>query len=493
MQSFRFRWKSSLPKVHDIPVKVIGNIAMTQYYILSHPKYNRSEAEIHSDLEESILVVHPIVVALYMALFFGTLLVITTICDRIFYLSEPHASHESEKSRKVKRSPKDNLFVKVNRSEEIEQDDPRVPVKGQNAIELIKEKSRVKKEAKVKLERREVKGRGKSQVAWNMIRFLFYQGSPYEFNLRTQMAFFFIFECAMGMLIVFLLNYMSADLVVYKKPLLLDTLDEVWRERKKFNISFIEASSAPGVFKYSPIGSIQNKLYEKSIAQWAAIEKKTGDNYHVIASNDMLSSTALIKSHRMALLSSILPIGIMLGLECAGAEYKYSKMYRSKESFMSENMVQTTSRFIHPLLEARLRTGFTRVMESGLQDLQLSKGHEMSLANIPLPGPISLLCLNIKDWSEENNEVTTTLKLDNCKQFLKHISCSFIIVSVSLIIEILINTWKKRNDTKLIVPVVARTPKRALDPEECEMFVLLRKRRMMQFEMLQKRISARDN
>lgn len=39
----------------DDPVKVIFNMDMTYYHIVSYPEYNRTEEAIHSDLEESIL------------------------------------------------------------------------------------------------------------------------------------------------------------------------------------------------------------------------------------------------------------------------------------------------------------------------------------------------------------------------------------------------------------------------------------------------------
>ena len=231
----------------DHPVKVILNMDMTYYHILSHPEYNRTEAAIHSDLEESILVMSPVVVAFYTLLFLATQLMITKICNQL--LLRPRVDHVdvSVKSRS------EQLRIR-GRSEQLR-------IRGRSEQLRIRGRS---EQLRVKLSGMGVKGEKDMtewDVAWQMVRHVLKQGLRVQFHTLTQ-VFFLIFESAVGILIVFLLNFMSAELVTYKKPVLLDTLEQVWNGRDQFNISFIEASGAPGVFKHSRQGSLKQKAMD---------------------------------------------------------------------------------------------------------------------------------------------------------------------------------------------------------------------------------------
>lgn len=111
---------------------------------------------------------------------------------------------------------------------------------------------------------------------------------------------------------------------------------------------------------------------------------------------------------------------------------------------MFESQVQIARIGIDGELEKRLRKSFTRVMETGLHELQVSKGHEMVLNDIPLvEGAPKILCLNVKSWSEENDDHTEILELKHCKQAFINIFSLFVIVLIALIVEKLVHKYCK--------------------------------------------------
>lgn len=323
----------------DLPIKIITTIDMTQYYILTHPEYNRTEAEIHSDLEESILVMSPGVATFYIVLFALTQIFIVTICHRLFAHAQKSGfaiTQDLKKRLREVQTQRRQLRAKIRQLK-------------MDGLQLKKDGLQLKTDGlQTRQKRTKVSG---NKVTWEMVRHVFRQGSRVKFRSVTQGLFFFIFECSVGMLIVFLLNFMSAELVAYKKPQLLNTLTEVWNARDKYNISFVEASSAPGIFASSEVGSLKRKLWEESTVQWDRIKAKGKENLRLLPSISMMSGFKKIKEYNMALLSSYLPIGILIGLDCAQdlkeeGSSLYSGMYKSKESFMLENMVQVKIQFL---------------------------------------------------------------------------------------------------------------------------------------------------
>ena len=112
---------------------------------------------------------------------------------------------------------------------------------------------------------------------------------------------------------------------------------------------------------------------------------------------------------------------------------------------MSENEVQVARLGINEHLEERLIIYFRRMMESGLQEYQLNRGHELTLSTVPLPeGPPKQLCLNVKSWSDENNEQSDALELDGCRKFLKFISMLFFATVITFMAE----HWRHKAEYK---------------------------------------------
>ena len=146
-------------------------------------------------------------------------------------------------------------------------------------------------------------------------------------------------------------------------------------------------------------------------------------------------------------------------------------------------MFQATSHWISEQLFDRLAVYFRRQLESGLQEIQITRGHEMTLGNI-LNEPPRALCLNVQAWSDENNAQSSILKLDNCKQFLKHISMSIIVVSTVLIFEFITDWFEARKKRVFIVPVRYQEPKRLLNPEDSVQWLQVQKQRMMIIQKL---------
>lgn len=383
----------------ELPVKILKLVGQHDYYILSSPDYNRTEFTVHSDIEDSLLVVSPFVIALYMFMFFATLIFISTVSRCLFSKTFKILIPIKIGSKVVKKRIKIFHPEKPTRISDI--------------------KTSYKK------------------ISWSLTRYLFDQGtSEITFKSTCQLIIFTTFACSVGVLLTLYKNSMSADLVTYRKPILLDSLQDVWDAYNRINISFVESSSAAGVFMHSEENSIQQKIYRRSLSQW---RNKKGMNLHLYPSDLMLQGPNLIKGYKLALLSSDLPTKITLGLECSRSDTDkdlYSNLYRSKDIFMFENQVQVTRIGIDIEVEKRLIDTYTKVVESGLHELQTRKGHEMTLSNIPLPeGQPKLLCLNVKSWSDENNESTDQLKIENCYQFLSHIAMSFIIIVVVYVFE----------------------------------------------------------
>ena len=378
----------------DPPVKILELVGQLDYFIVSNPEYNRSESMVRSDIEESVLKITPGVVAFYLILFFITLISIQLIGNCI-----------------------------QGRKERISLRQSTMNIKGRSVVTIQSVSNKVP---------------GK-KVFWNLTRFFLSQGSGMQLPLKSQMTIFLTCACAIAILICLYMNHMSADLVSYKKPILLDTLRDVLDAGDGIKISFLEASNALGEFRDSPEGSIKRKLYQRSLTQWTPFKNKGDDYLHVYPSARMLEVVDLIKKWKMALLASSIPAKIALGIDCSREEASsnlYSTIYVSSQRFMYENQVEVARLGTDPELEHRLMFAYRRLVESGLQELTSRIGHEIVLQSVPLPGgqPKSL-CLNIKVWSDENNEHTDTLRLEHVYSFLIHISYLFAFATVVILIE----------------------------------------------------------
>ena len=294
------------------------------------------------------------------------------------------------------------------------------------------------------------------KVFSNLIRFFLSQGSEMQLPLKSQMTIFLTYACAIGILICLCLNHMSSDFVSYKKPILLDTLQDVLDAGNSIKTSFLESSNALGEFRDSPEGSIKRKLYQRSLAQWAPFKGKRDDYLHTHPSDKMLGVVYLIRKWKMVLLTSSGSAKVILGIECSRDETSsdlYSTIYVSSQRFSHENQVQVTRLGIDPELERRLTIAYQRLVESGLQDLPRRKAHKMILPTIPLPGGLpKSLCLNTKVWSDENNEPSDLLRLEYCSKFLIHISYLYSFTTIVFFIELTV-FWIGSFERRKKVPV----------------------------------------
>lgn len=114
-------------------------------------------------------------------------------------------------------------------------------------------------------------------------------------------------------------------------------------------------------------GSLERKLYERSSAQWA--HARDGENYQVMPSNEMLRITRLLKEYKLAYLTFRVPIGIVLGMECAEADRKYSNFHVSTHPIMVENGVLITSFAIDPEVQRRYVKYFGNIFEDRLNQV----------------------------------------------------------------------------------------------------------------------------
>lgn len=391
----------------DQPVKILGLVGHFDYFIVSSPEYDRSESVIRSDIDESVLNVTPGVATLYFILLLLTLASIQLIGGCI-----------------------------QGRKEKINYRQSTMNIKGRSVVTIQSVSNKI----------------SWKKLFWNLIRFFLSQGSALELPLKSQMTIFLTHACAIGILICLYMNHMSADLISYKKPILLDTLQDVLDAENSIKISFLEASNALGEFRNSPDGSIQRKLYQRSLAQWAPFKDKGDDYLHVYPSARMLEVVDLIKKWKMALLTSSIPAKIALGIDCSREETSsnlYSTMHVSSRRFMDENLVRVARLGVDPELEHRLTIGYRRLLESGFEEFNSRTGHEIVLQSVPLPaGQPKLQCLNTKVWSDEINEHTDTLLLENVYSFLIHISYLFALAIIVSFIEIAV-FWIGRLKTRM--------------------------------------------
>lgn len=350
--------------------ETIGNVVAfvdtTDHFIISGPEYNRSEAEIHSNIEESILVVNYDVVIFYFFLLILSKLFISVIGVHI---------------------EKQVLGTKTRRHTPTE-----------SAPSSVKKSTR------------------RPKVTWNLIRFFLGQGTEISFNFPIQLVLYQTFACAVGMLLLLVCNFVQSDLVTYKKPILINSLQDLLDSGDGFKISFIEASSAASVFKHSHEGSLERKLYERSSAQWA--HARDGENYQVMPSNEMLRITRLLEEYKLAYLTYRVPIGIVLGMQCAEADREYSNLHVSTQPIMVENGVLITSFAIDPKVQRRYIKYFRRSTESALHELALEKGHEWTIETILDMRPRAS-CLNTKAWSD-GEKPAPFLGFEHCRTFFIH-------------------------------------------------------------------------
>lgn len=312
-------------------------------------------------------------------------------------------------------------------------------------------------------------------VAWNMIRLVFRQGSFLKFKSSLQLWLFWIFESSIGILIVLYMIHMNADLVTYNKPHLLDNLQDVWNAGDDVKITFTESSPLGDLFKSAPPGSLWRKLYDRSLSQWRPLMNETENEgkssyLHLLPSDRMLSVPTLVKKHKMALLAPALPVQIMIGLECKNMEalirgeemvpLKHSTLHVSRECFMSENQVLVTSRSISTSLVDRLTKYNQRLMHSGFHERTFRKGAELAVQSIPIGTAPSARCLNSKEWDDPKvgESAAPSFGLESCRRFLIHWSMSLLPSLIFLIME---RTCFK------IVSILEDGAKKVADKREC--------------------------
>lgn len=322
----------------ECPVKVITFDAETQHRVISSPSYNRTK--IIFDIEDSISNIKTDVFVLLIFLFFFTRIVISGLRK----LDSDGAMSMIMKEFTVKRYPK--------------------------------------------------------FLSWRAFRSVLQQGMDLRFPLASQSVIFCTFGIAASTLITLYHNHMSADLVSYSKPHLLNSLLDVWNAGNSVKVSFTEASNIASSFQKSPNGSLQNKIYQRSLNQW----KGAAENFHLMPSSVLLRGSDLVTKEKVALLTQTAPIGILLGLECKDvfdshpSPLKYSSIHVSKNVILTENFVFVTSLFIIPELEKRLLKYNRLASESGLIEMNLRRGPEFAVENIPLGRQPSMSCLHTKAW-----------------------------------------------------------------------------------------------
>lgn len=293
----------------------------------------------------------------------------------------------------------------------------------------------------------------KQRITWKMVRLLLKQGSKVEFRSQSQITMYTTFECCIGILICLYFNHMSADLVSYTKPRLVNTLQDLWNA-PDVKVTFTEAANVGNVFRSSSKDSFEYKLYHRSIAQWESSIGKTDSNgnslyYHMLPSAKMVDVPDIIKEYKMALLASDIPIGIMMGLECMNLNspddtpLKYSSLHISKESYLSENTVQVTSLAINPELQSRLITYYERFLESGFNERTLNKGAELTIESLPFGKSPPQQCLHYKAWQVINFDL-----IDDHFQIYLFIH---LLDRKTKRVNFHISDWKVANDSYIII------------------------------------------
>ena len=373
-----------------LPVQVIDFMHMMRSVIVSYPVYNRSESKIRSNLEGSLNVVSIGVMAFYACV---TLLLHSLITTFERFLSD-------------------------------------LKLKGRSREERGRNKGRKGRSQKLKPAHRN------RNLAWCMIRYYLCQGSWIDLDSKTQKVLLYTFEIAVGILIALFLNFIHVEMVTYAKPYLIDTLHELYSARDVFNISFVEFQGSVGTFSNYPIESLERKIWEESKIQWEAVERKhAGPNLQTLANDRIMELNSIIKRHRMAVLSFEMNAEIMMQLDCcreSALDDTFGTLYMSRQSFMNDVAVLVSRHGISSELVHRLRLYSRKWAESGFLELMLSKGADITLDNIPLPGFVSQTCLNVKVWSDEHahTEDSNVLRFEHFISFYFHISFSFVFVSI---------------------------------------------------------------
>lgn len=381
-----------------LPVQVIDFMHMMQSVIVSYPVYNRSESEIRSNLEGSLNVVSIGVIAFYACV---TLFLHSSIITFQRFLSD--------------------LKLKGRRKGEREGSQKLKPARRNRSL------------------------------AWCMIRYYLCQGSWIDFDSKTQKVLLYTFEIAIGILIALFFNFIHVEMVTYAKPYLIDTLHELYSARDVFNISFGEFQGSARTFSNYPIESLERKIWEESKIQWETVERKhAGPNLQTLANDRLMELNSIIKRYRMAVLSFEMNAEIMMQLDCcreSAPDDTFGTFYMSRQSFMNDVAVLVSRHGISSELVHRLRLYSKKWAESGFLQLMLSKGADITLDNIPLPGAfISQTCLNVKAWSDEhtNTEDSNVLTFEHFISFYLHISFLFVFVSISFGYEYFFAQYKAR-------------------------------------------------
>lgn len=108
---------------------------------------------------------------------------------------------------------------------------------------------------------------------------------------------------------------MSSDLVAYKKPRLIETLQDVL-DSEEFEISFTQHANLASRFQKDRPGSLEHRIYERSIAQWAPFKEKKGLYLHALGSDEFIDSPNIIRRNNIAFLCPHIPAGIIVRFEC---------------------------------------------------------------------------------------------------------------------------------------------------------------------------------
>ena len=371
----------------DMPIKLTRLTGEDEFFIMSHPSYNRTQ--IPYDIEDSIMEIKPSVQILFLVLF----VVIHILIRKILPL----------------------IHSRINRD------------KGENVT--------------------------RARLAWNMCRLVLNQGSSIEFRLLTQTWIFFSLECSVGVLICLYMNHMSSDLVTYTKPKLLKSLQDVFDARDEYKISFTQHASVEKRFEYSE-DKLERALFETYRKSWAPLKGVSGKYYPTMGSDEFTDSPRIIKENKIAFMVHHIPAGIIVGFECKGmgrmtsdkdstARVTKSSLFVSKKPFMIQHAVHGVNWFINHELERRLYKYGQRLFAHGIDNLVFKTGAEMTYNNLPIGEPVSIQCLNEKEWNDAE-KVATAFGLSHCHRFLIHVTKALIPAFVSFAVEI-VHFWFKNN------------------------------------------------
>lgn len=288
------------------------------------------------------------------------------------------------------------------------------------------------------------------RTTFDLFRHILSQGPGLSSDFFSQALFLLTYASAFALLILYYKNYMSSEMVVYSKPTLIRSLDDLLKPDLQQRITFPLASVLTELMRSSEKKRFK-EIWRKASEQWKDNPKKM-----LLGGEDILNTHRRIESREIIVVSPLMPLQMTMAIYCAEVDEETqrqkteSNIMIAEDDFFSNLCGVVSSKHADPRVKRRLDLVYLRGMEAGIhRHVQIYGAEETlnDLRGILGIGASSLGCLNSLSWNRDT-EIVTQINFDNIDSLVVDVMFAVFVSVVVLILEIVYHAAKEREKKK---------------------------------------------